>query len=349
MKMKRYIVVFAVVASIALLTPACNPPASQAPAPQTPETKAPEAKAEAKYDRQGLLNLMKQYLAALVAHDPKAVPFAGQVKFFESTAEIPVGEGLWITASGGPGPFQIYAADPVAQQVACLVTMKENNKDVLLGARLKTVDQKIAEAEHLVIRDDLSKQIANGHLAKARPAFSEDLAPEDKTAREEMLKAGEAYYVALTGEDGKLAPFADDCERRENGMTTAGTREKMSPMPITATDPETKKMMEAMAKMPKSCEGQISTGAFTYITDIKNRRVEIADEQTGLAVGFSMFWHKSDVKTVKVKNVPGVEEMPSFQGTFNLPAMHIYKIKKGKIYDIEAIGFTLPYGTKGWQ
>jgi hypothetical protein len=53
-----------------------------------------------------------------------------------------------------------------------------------------------------------------------------------------MLKTGAAYYAALTGEDGKLAPFADDCERRENGMTTAGTREKNPPpMPITATDP----------------------------------------------------------------------------------------------------------------
>ena len=336
--------VIAVVASIAIMGTACKAPETKAP-----EMKQAEPQAAAKLDRQALLNLMQKYLGALVAHDPKAVPFAGQVKFYESTAEIPVGEGLWITASGGPGPFQIYAADPVAQQVACLVTMKEVNKDVLLGARLKVVDGKITEAEHLVIREDLSKQIANGNLGKPRPAFLQDLAPEDKTPRDEMLKAGAAYYVALTGEDGKLAPFADDCERRENGMTTAGTREKMSPMPITATDPETKKMMEAMAKMPKSCEGQISTGAFTYITDIKNRRVEIADEQTGLVVGFSMFWHRSDVKTVKVKNVPGVDEMPSYQGTFNLPAMHIYKIKKGKIYDIEAIGFTLPYGTKGWQ
>jgi len=41
--------------------------------------------------------------------------------------------------------------------------------------------------------------------------------------------------------------------------------------------------------------------------------------------------------------------MPSYQGTFNLPAMHIYKIKKGKIYEIEAIGFTSPYGIKGWE
>jgi hypothetical protein len=345
MKMSRLIVVCAVVASIALLGTSCSAPETQKQEPQKQETQA-----AAQFDRQGLIDLMKQYLAALVNHDPKAVPFAGQVKFVESTAEIPVGEGLWITASEGPGPFQIYAADPIAQQVACLVVMKENKKDIMLGARLKAVDRKITEAEHLVIRDDLSANIKNGHLAKPRPAFLEDLAPADKTPREEMLNAGAAYYAALTGEDGKLAPFADDCERRENGSTTAGTREKPAVIPITATDPEMKKMLETMAKMPTGCEAQISTGAFTYITDIKDRRVFIADEQNGLVVGFSMFWHRSDVKTVKLKNVPGVDEMPSFQGTFNLPAMHIYKIKAGKIYDIEAIGFTLPYGTKsGWE
>jgi hypothetical protein len=319
-------------------------------------TKAPETKTEnavpnaavQQYDRQGLLTLMKDYLGALVKHDPKAVPFAEKAKFVESTAEIPVGEGLWITASGGPSDFQIYAADPVAQQVAGLFMMKENDKDILLGVRLKTEDKKITEAEHLVIRDSLKGGLPN--LQKPRTAFLEDLAPADRTPREEMLKAGAAYYAALTGEDGKLAPFADDCERRENGMTTAGTREKLAAMPIENPDPQMKKMMEAMAKFPKTCEGQISTGSFAYITDIKNRRVFVADEQNGLVVGFSMFWHKSDLKTAPVKGVPGITEMPSFQGTFNLPALHIYKIKQGKIYDIEAIGFTMPYGSKsGWE
>ncbi len=332
MMKKHLITAVAVMVSIALLGAFGNAQAAQA----------------AKCDRQCLVNFMQKYLAALVAHNPKAVPFASNAKFVESTAQIPVGEGLWITASGGPS-FQIYAADPVAQQVACLVMMKENGtKDILLGARLKLVDGKITEAEHLVIREDLKKQMA--HLQKPRPALLEDLAASDRTPRDQMLKAGAAYYVALTGEDGKLAPFADDCERRENGMTTAGTREKVGPPPMDASDPATKKMMEAMAKMPQSCEGQISTGTFAYITDIKNRRVFIADEQKGLVVGFSMFWHRSDLKTVKVKNIPGIDTMPSYQGTFNLPAMHIFKIKKGKIYDIEAIGFTLPYGTKsGWE
>jgi hypothetical protein len=346
MRTIRFMLVCAMVASIVLIVNGCNAPETQQPAAQKVE-----AKPAANLDRPALIGLMKNYLAALVAHDPKAVPMAEKVKFYESTAEIPVGEGLWITAAGGPGPFQIYAADPAAQQVACLVMMKEvamgPPKDIMLGARLKVVDGKITEAEHLAIRSDFSKQVL-ANMQKPRPAFLEDLAPEDKTPREEMLKAGAAYYDALTGEDGKLAPFAADCERRENGSTTAGTREKHAAMPITATDPETKKMLELMAKMPQDCEGQISTGAFTYITDIKNRRVVIADEQNGLVVGFSMFWHRSDIKEYQVKNVPGVDKTASYQGTFNLPAMHIYKIKKGKIYDIEAIGFTVPYGTKGW-
>jgi hypothetical protein len=65
-----------------------------------------------------------------------------------------------------------------------------------------------------------------------------------------------------------------------------------------------------------------------------------------------MFYHDSSVKEYDYKGPDGkvVSKRPSYQGAFNLPAMHIYKIKNGKIYDIEAIGFTLPYGTKsGWE
>jgi hypothetical protein len=103
-------------------------------------------------DRQCLVNLMKHYLAALVAHDPKAVPFDKEVKFTENTANIPVGDGLWVTASGAPTEFQIYAADPAAQQVACLVMMKEHKNDsILLGVRLALRRGNIFEAEHHLI------------------------------------------------------------------------------------------------------------------------------------------------------------------------------------------------------
>ncbi len=36
-------------------------------------------------------------------------------------------------------------------------------------------------------------------------------------------------------------------------------------------------------------EDQISAGVFAYITEIRNRRLLVIDEQKGLAVGFSNF------------------------------------------------------------
>jgi len=245
----------------------------------------------------------------------------------------------------------------VAQQVACLVMMKEVNNDVLLGARLKLEDLKIREAEHHVIRDLGSGTFGKmglNNLQKPRPGLLEDVPPADRMPRWQLLKIGRTYYEALTKEDGTLSPFAKECERHENGMTTAGGPPPKLPGPDAKIDPEMKKLLEAMAAsgpVENTCEAQISTGAFAYITEILDRRVLIADQQKGLAVGFSMFYHDSTLKEYPHKKPSGEIEMrPSWQGTFNLPAMHIFKIRNGKIYEIEAIGFTLPYGTKsGWE
>jgi hypothetical protein len=308
-------------------------------------------------DRQCLVTLMQNYLAALVKHDPKAVPFAEEVKFTENMANIPVGEGLWVTASGGPTEFQIYAADPVAQQVACLVVMKENsNREVLLGVRLALRRGKVAEVEHHAVRDAGLLTLAN--LQKPRPGLVEDLAPADRTPRDRMLDIGLSYYDALTGEDGTLAPFAQECERRENGGTSVGGKRASKPpvaKPQSAPaqppgDPEMAKLGMAIAAAPNTCEGQLSAGVFAYITEIRNRRLLVIDEQKGLAVGFSNFYHDSKLKTMKLKGVPGMDSVPAYQGVFNMPAMHFFKIRKGKIYDIEATGLVLPYGTKtGWE
>ena len=55
---------------------------------------------------------------------------------------------------------------------------------------------------------------------------------------------------------------------------------------------------------------------------------------------------KENSNTMKLKGIPGMDSVPSYQGLFNRPAIHFFKIKKGKIYDIEATGLVLPYGTK---
>ncbi|MFC1840997.1 hypothetical protein ACFL1N_15585 [Thermodesulfobacteriota bacterium] len=307
-------------------------------------------------DHECLVKLMKDYLSALVAHDPSAVPFHKYVKFTENTAEIPVGYGLWETATGGPSEFQVYAADPVNQQVAGLFVMKENsNQNILLGVRLALKRGKIAEAEHHVVpRNEIHLE----NLIKPRPGLVEDIAPEDKTPREQMHDIGLSYYESLVGEDGTIAPFALECQRRENGgISVGGKKEDFEApeverdfAPPESVDPEMMKLGKALSAVPNTCEGQITAGVWAYIAEIRNRRLLVIDEQKGLAVGFSNLYHDSKLKTMKLKVDSGEMSVPAFQGNFNMPAIHFFKIKKGKIYDIEATGLVLPYGTKtGWE
>ncbi|MDR0310335.1 MAG: hypothetical protein LBJ21_01995 [Acidobacteriota bacterium] len=312
-------------------------------------------------DRECLVATMKNYLAALVKHDPKAVPLDSDIKFTENTVILPVGEGLWVTASGGPTDFQIYAADPVTQQVAALVIMKENSDaNLLLGVRLALRRGKIAEAEHHAVRD--ASLLTMSNLQKPRPGLVEDISAAERTPRDRMLDIGLSYYDALTLNDGSLTPFTADCERRENGGVSVGgkrpepkpdskpkTESKPKPVelnPGAGGNPEMMKLGMAIASAPNTCEGQLTAGVFSYISDIRNRRLLVIDEQKGLAVGFSNLFHDSKLKTAKINGV----EMPSYQGVFNMPAMHIFKIRNGKINEIEATGLVLPYGIKtGWE
>ena len=312
-------------------------------------------------DRECLVTMAKNYIAALVKHDTKAVPFDKDVKFTENTVILPLGEGLWVTASAGPTDFQVYAADPVTQQVAALVAMKENsNADVLLGLRLALRRGKIAEAEHHAVRD--AGLLSMPNLQKPRPGLVEDISAAERTPRDQMLDIGLSYYDALADDDGSLSPFADDCERRENGGVSVGGRRpeskpeskpKMEPKPKPVElnpgaggDPEMMKLGMAIASAPNTCAGQLTAGVFSYISEIRNRRLLVIDEQKGLAVGFSNLCHDSKLKTAKINGV----EMPSYQGVFNMPAMHIFKIRSGKIHEIEATGLVLPYGIKtGWE
>jgi hypothetical protein len=302
-------------------------------------------------DRQCLINMMQQYLAAMVKHDPKAALFAGTVKFTENAAEMPLGKGLWETVSGGPTSFQIYAADPLVQAAACLVIMKEKDKDVLLGARIKVVDGKITEAEHICDKVNGSQPT----LQKPRAGLIEDVPAAERMDRGELIKIGLSYYDALTGEDGKYAPFANDCERHENGGVAASNKPPEAKAPPIANDPAAKpnpdleRMMKSMALIPRTCEAQISAGVFAYITEINPRRLIVADAQKGLAVGFSMFQHDGHLKTMPIKGVPGLESMPGFAMQFNFPSVHFFKIRNGKIYEIETVGVSVPYGMKpGW-
>lgn len=287
----------------------------------------------AKCDRACLDKTVDTYIAALVAHDPLKAGLAAGVKFVENTAPMKPGEGLWKTASEAPTTFKIYVPDPVAQQVGFIGVMKEGEKPIQLGLRLKLKDGRIVEAEHLIARDLRESSLNN--LQAPRPAFSATVPAAERTPRAQMLKIADSYYTALVTADANNAPFAGDCLRRENGMQTTGNPPSNTPgIGMTGS---------------MGCEAQLKTHTFDYIKRIEPRRIWIADPETGLAFGLSQFRQPMEKNYVKIMGVPGLEKIDMPFKPFDLPAAHIFKIYGGKMHEIEAMGFVMPYNSKtGW-
>ena len=62
-------------------------------------------------NRACLENLVDQYLAAVVAHDPKRLPLSKDVMYTDNDQVIEVGDGFWKTAEGRGNYTHIFA-DP---------------------------------------------------------------------------------------------------------------------------------------------------------------------------------------------------------------------------------------------
>jgi len=288
-------------------------------------------------DRPGLVALMEQYLTAIAKHDPSSVPLADNVKLVENTEVTPIGKGLWETATGGPTNFKIFVADPVAGQIGFMGVLEVNKLPAIVAARLKVVDGKITEIDHLVIPpygDSL-----NPNMSKVRPGLIEPIKPSERVTRDEMLRIANSYYEAIVNDNGNLCPFADESQRRENGGISAG-----------AQTPEEAYNDDFTMFRKMKCGKQLSTGVMSYITDINRRRLLAVDEEMGLVFAFSIFVHDGEPKVMKIIGVPGITERENNYGPFDLPAAHIFKIRNGKVYEIEAIGYIAKHGIKnGWE
>ncbi len=288
--------------------------------------------------RPALEERMDQYLAALAANAPSGLPLADDVTLVENTQKIPVGEGLWQTATGGPTDFKIIVGDPDAGEVAFMGVIEENQKPTIAAIRLKFVEQEIRAIDHIVIHNEEGAPL-NPNMSKVRSPLLERLPKMERVPNERMREIANSYYEAIVQDHGDVAPFADDCQRRENGGISAGDF---------AGEAE-EDDFSIFRRM--KCGEQLSTGVMSYITDITDRRVFAVDEEKGLVFAFSIFRHSGEPEVMEIKGVPGVTERANEWGPFELPAAHIFKIRNGKINEIEAIGyFSEQTGlTSGWD
>jgi len=294
-------------------------------------------------DRACLIGIMDGYMDALFKQDPKAVPpLSIDVRMTENTGEMTVGEGVLWRNKVEPTGFKIYVADPVAGQVAQQARLKVGGRDALVAIRLKVDRDKIQEIEQLY--DQNIDKAAIPLLTTPLPILTTDVAPAERTSRDMLFRAANSYFDALEGDNGKIAAFADDCVRHENGYQTVNNPPpggRMMPAPFMPTA-DTEQGREMLRFSMLTCREQIDTKIFAYMKHIRPRRALIIDEQKGLVATFPLFVHDGTSRTAKPGAAPGMLQ--------NLVTMETFAIRGGLIHHVEVFPFvTLPYGLgNGW-
>ena len=286
-------------------------------------------------NRERLKSIADSYVDAMVTHDPKKTPLASNAVIVENLARIQPNEGLFKRASAGPTAFKIHVPDVTAQTIAYMAVMQADGKPVQIGLRLKLDKGQISEAEQIVVYHLGEAGMKN--LERPRSAFSQPVIDSYRESRGNLVRIAGLYYDALELNNGRICPFSDDCVRHENGMQTCRN--------VVPGDwaQATFGVFGAM-----TAPAQLDSQVMAYITRIDNRRVFAADEENGLAAGFSHFRHPMEKKEYKVFGVPGVDTWKMDFAPFDLPAMHIYKIWGGQVHEIDALGYMAPYNADSY-
>ncbi|MGH9560578.1 MAG: hypothetical protein ACRD3S_03905, partial [Terracidiphilus sp.] len=279
---------------------------------------ASRAAAAGSCDRTCLNGFVDKFLAALQAHDPSMLPHSANVKYSENNVMLQLGDGLWATADG-LGTYKIYMDDPERGEVGYYGVIDENHTPDILGARLKVVNQKVAEIEVLVARP----QNANGPFAadrlKEKPIFSEDVPASERQSRAKMIALANGYFDTIQMNSGKIdTSFSPDCQRVENGM-------------ITANNPDAKGVPH------EGCEAQLKTGLLRFVTRCRDRRFVVVDRQKGLVLVNGFFDHAGTDDTFKLADGTTYHVKAPFDRPFSFVIFELFKIDHAQLRQIEAV------------
>ncbi len=288
-------------------------------------------------DRACLEGVMNQYLAAVVAHDPKGLPLSEDVMYTENDQVLKVGDGFWKTAAG-LGNYRHYFADPEAGQVAFMGTMQEAGAALLLSLRLRIELGRITEIESVYFRSGgagPNNIPAMDQAGKAEDIWFRSIPPAERLSRQQMISIADGYFTGLQKNDGKgiqgtgTYPFTNDCHRIENGSATTN-------VPRPADEPPGTINAFAM-----DCLSQFKLGYYFVVQAIHGRRYPLVDSERGVVWSHAVF----DQGTVNEGTLSDGRKY-TFRG-FNRPSSILvteaFLIENGKIRRVEMIGPGVSY------
>jgi hypothetical protein len=236
--------------------------------------------------RELLKSTVDTYFKALAAHDPAMLPLAAGAKFTENGKAQELGAaGLWKTA--GMLKHVHSALDTETCQAASQAVVPDGTMDIPVALRIKLQDQKLTEIETIAVRPgDYTA------LGSPFPSNTGALAASAMSVKwEEPVTTGRNTRAEITGWIDKyfrmfprgVCNTASNCKRIENGGGNFN------------------------CSLGASC----ASGQPGPSDNALKTRLLLADVETGVGVGFTMFMGNTD--------------------------MHMYKMYGGQIYCVSAI------------
>ena len=284
-------------------------------------------------DRACLEGVVNEYLAAMVAHDPKRLPLSADVKYTENDQLLTIGDGHWKTMEG-LGNYKHIFADPEFGQVAFMGTMHEAGAPLLMSLRLRIELGRITEVESIYFSpggagpNNIPAMDQPGY--KAEDIWFKSIPPAQRLSRQEMISIADAYFSGLEHNDGKgvngtgTYPFTNDCDRIENGSHTTN-------VPRPPNEPK-----DAINGFALDCMSQFKLGFYFVVQSIHHRRYPLVDAERGVVWSHAVF----DQGTVN-SGILSDGRPYSFRG-FNRPSSILvseaFLIENGKIRRVEMVG-----------
>lgn len=276
-----------------------------------------------------LAEFAERFLYGLTHHDASAVPLAPNVRYTENGAQLAVGDALWATAQG-LGDNKLVFTDPVSGGIQLYAAVVESGLPSMLAARLKVEHRQITEIETSVLRRN-ADDTAMASFAVDRPIWRQQVAPKSKVSRQALIDIADSYFDGITQGRGDITPFDPMCTRFENG-------EQMT----LRTDGQN-------AVMKMSCHDQFAAGMLVIVTSVSHRRYLVVDEDDQIVCAIATFDHRGNLEARPDARGRDYKPNGAFTRPFSFLIFEAFKVVDGKIRQIEATVFSVPYRmSPGW-
>jgi hypothetical protein len=276
-------------------------------------------------DRTCLYGFLDRYLAAWKDKDPSRLPLAKDFRYSENNVMMKFPDGVWGTITG-LGDYNLRTADPVNGEVGFYGVVQETNNTSVFALRLRVENQKISEAETIIRRSDGPGPFPAKPNMVDKPILNEILPPEERSPRERMIALADGYFNTLQLNDGVLfTQFDDNCNRVENGLQTTHNPDLQKIIPVANL----------------GCAQQFKLGNYRYDTRVRDRRFFLVDEERGLVMTGGFIDHSGTLENFTLTDGTAIKSPMRTPSTLCL--LELFKIRGGKIQQIEAVFISVPY------